>query len=229
MNNDFITVFLGNGGAITTFNLPNIDIVMDYYIANPSYYYTPFSSDLIKETIYHELTHASEFTKAGYNWYTGFFTAEATELGHWVGHSAQEPYGDGTSANSPIIALGEALAYHMGFFLAGQRYGSNGDPGKASQNGGTTGYDLVALEVFDPNRAADVFKWIPKGLMLDLIDDTPIEATVNDKVSGYTNQQIFGALQSDVTRMSDYKAKLLLLYGTVQQTQINNLFASYHY
>ncbi len=71
--------------------------------------------------------------------------------------------------------------------------------------------------------------WIPEGLMEDLIDNTPAEAIVNDQVTGYTISQLFGALQSNVTSIPQYKAKLLQLYGTAQQTQVNNLFASYHY
>src|SRR5213082_1192772 len=47
------------------------------------------------------------------------------------------------------------------------------------------------------------------------------------QVSGYTNQQIFNYLQPDVTRMSDFKAKLFTLYGTTQQTAVNSLSASY--
>jgi len=65
--------------------------------------------------------------------------------------------------------------------------------------------------------------------MLDLIDNTPNETIVNDQVLGYTIQQIFGALQSDVGSVSQFKAKLLQFYGTAQQAQANNLFASYHY
>ena len=65
--------------------------------------------------------------------------------------------------------------------------------------------------------------------MLDFMDNTPLEITVNDNVNGYTIQQIFGALQSDVVSISQYKARLLQLYGTAQQAQVNNLFASYLY
>ena len=34
------------------------------------------------------------------------------------------PYGDGHSSNSPIIALGEAWAYHIGQYFTGLRYGN---------------------------------------------------------------------------------------------------------
>ena len=85
------------------------------------------------------------------------------------------------------------------------------------------------LENFDPNYTPDPFRWIPKGLMEDLMDNTPNEIIVNDLVSGYSISQIFGALQSNVASISDYKSKLIQLYGTAQQNQLNNLFVSYHY
>ncbi len=117
----------------------------------------------------------------------------------------------------------------MGHFLAGTRHGNSGDPNRAVQKDGVGGRDLVVLEAFNPNISTDPFNWIPKGLPLDLMDNTPSETMVNDQVTGYTNQQIFNSLQSDVTKMSDFKSKLFTLYGTSQQTQVTNLFAPYHY
>ena len=85
------------------------------------------------------------------------------------------------------------------------------------------------LENFNPNYTPDPFRWIPKGLMWDLIDNTPGETIVIDQVSGYSISQIFGALKSDVTSVPQYKSRFLQLYGTTQQTQVNNLFNSYPY
>ena len=69
--------------------------------------------------------------------------------------------------------------------------------------------------------------------MEDLIDDAePLSFThVNDNVSGITITQIFAALQSDVTTLAQYKARLLQQIGANQTTttNINNLFASYGY
>ena len=69
------------------------------------------------------------------------------------------------------------------------------------------------------------------GLMLDLNDNIefPTFTHVTDQVSGYTIQQIFSALQSDVTSIPLYKARLIQLYGTLQQSQVNTLFTSYGY
>jgi hypothetical protein len=80
-----------------------------------------------------------------------------------------------------------------------------------------------------PNLQTDPFRWMPKGLMYDLMDNGEPPAThVNDVVSGYTIAQIFAALQSDVTTVSQYKARLLQQNpGNPTNANLNALFTSY--
>ena len=150
------------------------------------------------------------------------------------------PYGNGTTANSPIIALGEAWGHHMGHFLADQRYGLNssetGEQGIGFNNNDIPGFSshLVTLENFDPNRTVDPFHWIPKGLMYDLMDNRnelfvagfPL---IDDEVAGYTIQQIFAALQSDVSSPQQYRVRIQQQNRGNQTIQITNLFAQYGY
>lgn len=72
------------------------------------------------------MSHASHYTKVGTGWYTQFVNAELAEI---VSHPSGplNPDGDGTTSNSPIIALGEGWAYHMGHFLANRTYGFSSD------------------------------------------------------------------------------------------------------
>jgi hypothetical protein len=235
----FSTVFLfgtntsfpgGYTNALLICSGMHLDLTINY--ATPSNLF--FSDDIVKEVVYHELSHASHYVHAGFTLYTNFVNAELNE--EYLHRSdSYSPYGPGTDGNSPLIALGECWAYHMGFFLANQKYNveptaPKGDPQVFVQSGNlNTGPDAFSLENFNPNLSSDPFHWIPKGIMLDLMDNTPTENTVNDQVQGYTIQQIFGALQSDVGSVSQYKVRLLLLYGNAQQTQVNNLFASYNY
>ncbi len=193
---------------------------------------------MFKETIYHEMSHASHYTKVGTGWYTQFVNAELAEI---VAHSGSNdpfnPYGNGMTANSPIIALGEGWAYHMGHFLADQRYGVNASCASERQITycPSNPPPLVAhphinvLEFFDPNFASDPFRWIPKGLMLDLMDNTPTETIVNDQVSGFTTAAIFNALQSDVTTVPQYRTRFIQQNPNNQTVALNNLFTSYHY
>lgn len=96
--------------------------------------------------------------------------------------------------------------------------------------------DIDVLENYVPSYTPDPFHWIPKGIMEDLIDNTtePPATGVNDQVSGFTIAQIFSALQSDVTTVQQYKARLILQNPNTPNnpnlsTQITNLFASYNY
>lgn len=89
---------------------------------------------------------------------------------------------------------------------------------------------IDVLEYFDPNLSTDSFKWIPKGLMLDLMDNTPNEVVpVIDNVNGFTVQQLFNALQSDVTTLQQYRLRFIQQNPNNQTAAITNLFAQYHY
>lgn len=191
------------------------------------------------------MSHATHYTKAGANWYTQFVYAELAEIAaHLGGNDVLNPYGRGTTANSPIIALGEGWAYHAGHFLADQRFGfqsSNiGEQGETyTSNSPVNGLSshLNLLEDFDPvnRRAADPFSWIPQGLLYDLMDNRndnntfPFRVPLNDVVSGYTNQQFCSALQSDVTSLQQFRARLLSQNGNSQATGVNSIFAFYGY
>ena len=89
---------------------------------------------------------------------------------------------------------------------------------------------LNALESFDPNYTPDPFHWIPKGLMEDMIDNTPNEIRpIIDNVSGFTISQLFDALQSDVTSVPQYRARFIQQNPNNQTIEITNLFGQYHY
>jgi|SRR6185437_7438473 len=194
---------------------------------------------LLKETIYHEMSHASHYTQVGTAWYTQFVNAELAEIAaHPGANDPLNPYGPGNDANAPIIALGEAWAYHMGHFLADQRYGVNASchieqPGHTFCPNGTNHPHIDVLENFNPNLETDPFRWIPKGLMEDMMDNTPNETIVNDQVTGFTIGTLFNALQSDVSTVQQYRARIKsqnpVLPGGTTTTQLDNLFASYLY
>jgi hypothetical protein len=67
--------------------------------------------------------------------------------------------------------------------------------------------------------------------MPNLIDaGEPAATGVNDQGSGYTISQIFAGLQSDVSSISAYKARLLQQNpSNPTNNQMNSLFASYGY
>ena len=94
--------------------------------------------------------------------------------------------------------------------------------------------NLNALENHNPILTADVHRWIPQGVCYDLIDSENDFFTIGstrpiDNVFGYTTQQCFNALQSDVRTVPDFRNRLLLQNGNNQSPSVNTLFNSYGY
>ena len=147
------------------------------------------------------------------------------------------PYGDGTTSHSPII--GESWAYHMGHFLLDQRFGVSASCQSEQRDANGVGIPFCpntinhppidVLEQFNPNLASDPFRWIPKGLMEDLMDNTPNEFPVNDQVLGFSIQQLFNALQTDVTTVQQYRLRFIQQNPNNQTVFVTNLFDQYHY
>jgi len=140
--------------------------------------------------------------------------------------------------NSPILR--EAWAYHMGHFLADQRYGLQSseacDQFCFDNNFPVSDWSsyMNALENFDPNYSSDPFHWIPKGLMNDLMDDRndnnafPVSVPLNDQVQGYTIAQLFNALQSDITTLQAYHSRLISQTNN-NPTGVSTIFSFYGY
>jgi hypothetical protein len=194
-------------------------------------------NDAMAELCYHELTHAAHYNKVGDVWYGNFVQAEINELTASVGNATFRPYGMGNTSNSPIIALGESWAYHMGHFMTSIKYGVNSDQfneqGKGyANNNPVTGLssNLNLLEDFNPISPNDFFRWIPQGLYYDMFDArNETGAPVNDGVSNYTNQQFFNALDFDITTLQNYRQRLLSENGNSQSVQVLNIFTQYGY
>jgi len=204
--------------------------------------YSSFYSDQLKTTIYHELAHSTHYVKLSENWYATFVGAEINETVVNFFSPSKTPYGDGSNQNdSPIIALGESWAYHIGQYLADKKYGASsvcsGEQGTCYSNGYITGLNShqIALENFDPTFTSDPFHWIPKGLYYDLMDTRndiqaiPRYINLDDQVSGYTNQEFFSAFSSSIQTLQSYKQNLLQQNNNIQSAQVLNLFQQYDY
>ena len=69
--------------------------------------YKNLTSDQLKETIFHELTHAAHYAAVGNSWYSPFVEAEISEIIGNMG-GTYSPYGRSTGSGAGIIALGES-------------------------------------------------------------------------------------------------------------------------
>ena len=191
-----------------------MDIVIGYAAANADYNCRLTSAN-IKSIAYHELGHAAHYAQAGCDYWQAYRTRIANEIS--FGNPNTRPYGNGTENNAGLVAVGEMWGNHSQYIFTNRHYG-NGGGGNASFPVGFTasmqGSDwpniagglnanLNAVENFNPFIASttDPHRWIPQGICYDLFDnrnDRLFGGFVTDNVTGYTFQQCFNALQSDI-------------------------------
>ena len=181
-------------------------------------------SDKIKRKIYHELAHASHFAQVGDDYWE-------EEINYTIANGG---YGDGTAAGAGRAAIVEAWGYHIGPTYADRRYGlehSNTVPPFSTVEQQTHLNKLEALTFWSITN-----QFIPIGIMHDLIDDNAINIVsensgITDNVKGFSNNQIYLSLTSDVISPEEFKEKIVSIYlsstsNTIEDT--DNLFDSYN-
>ena len=217
-----------NNGILFRF----MDMGLGYNTANL------WTSNQVKDLMYHEMTHAAHFVKVSEFWWNDFVYSESYTITKHVFSPQNQPYGlgdDGTISN--IISLGESWAEHVAQVFCDIRYSAvtsfKAKQGINYSNNipvfGISSH-LNALEDYDPiNRPNDPFRWIPEGIYYDLFDVRNENIPVFDAVSNYTNQQFFQSLDPDVKSMPQYRNRLLQENGNNQQNQVIQLFLNYGY
>src|SRR5687768_13984623 len=111
-------------------------------------------SDVVKQTIYHELGHASHYTKAGGDFW-GDYIAYILLCGS---------YGNGTCPGNGIIAVSEPFAEGVGAVLADNTYGTNHSNGHPIN-------DRWIFELEEEALNPSSSDWVPWGLYYDLVDN----------------------------------------------------------
>lgn len=201
-----------------------------------------WASDRVKQLIFHELGHASHFNKVGQDWWNDLVYAESYEISRFEVNGANSPYGIGDDGFlSDYISLSESWAEHIGQNITDRIYGLNSTAVFRQGNTYTNNAIIPGsshinyLEDFSPFRTFDPFHWIPDGLFYDLIDNRNDQVVanprvlINDAVFGYTNQQFFNALESDVRSLPAFRQRLLQQNGNSQGTEVTQLFNAYGY
>jgi len=224
------------GQILNAFNqdlIGNFDMTLGYR--------TPqWPSDRVKALMYHEFAHAAHFNKVGQAWWNEFVYAVSFTIGS--NPPNLEPYGDGNDGIiSDYISVAESWAEHLGRTMTDMQYGGT-STGFREQGvdyfNNTPVFGLSShlnwLEDFSPFRINDdPFAWIPVGLYRDLIDDrndataVPLRVFLNDFVLGFTNQQLFNALDNDVTSIQLYRQRLIGENPNNQTAAVNQLFTEY--
>ena len=247
---EYIEFYLALSTYVSQVNLfgflkNQMDVVIGY-AALGNDYNCRLNSNNIKSIAYHELGHTSHFAQAGCGFWRDYRQVITGQI--LFGAAATKPYGDGNQNNAGLVAVGEMWGYHCGFIFTNRHYGNGGAFGgfgvgftALSQgidwpnNGGLNAY-LNAVENFNPNLNnpnRDLWQWIPQGLPYDLFDDRNDylfnPALPTDNVAGFTMQQCFNALQSDVRTIPAFRDRLLQQNAFSQQSQVNALFNEYNY
>ena len=147
------------------------------------------------------------------------------------------PFGTGVSNqyyNGDIVAMWQAFAQHFGHTMANRIYGIGQSSfvlqGKIWSSSATQSASAKYLEGFNPNigEPDELFKWIPVGLINDLMDAQSDPPPVNDNVSGFTYSDIQSAYYTEPYSMPTLKSALKTIKPT-QASSIDQLFASYGY
>ncbi len=234
---EFVYTFLFTAAHPIAGVIDALLIVLKHQIDMAVSYQYP-TSDALKETVYHELTHAAHYAALGSSWYGNFVDGEiSTLIRAYASDNAYTPYGRSTGEFHDKIALGEGWAYYMGHYLADKEYGITYSGYTVEQGIGYTNNNpiyglsshLNLLEDFSPYRTNDPFYWIPQGLFYDLMDSRNETRPVIDQVSGYTNQQMFNAFNSNINTLQDYRLNLLQQNGNNQSQGVVSLFNQYGY
>lgn len=255
----FATFFLANtnfvnaGITVLTTVLKNqMDLIIGYKSTD---YNCVLTSSQLRSVVYHELGHAQHYSQAGCDFWTQYRNAIVTELSK-LNQVDFHPYGTGNDqSTAPILATGEMWGNHVEKWYSERHYENGGAAisqefisriqGTIWGNTNTTlifaasglpinsiagiNANFASIEGFNPNSTV-VHSWIPQGIPYDLWDnrnDFPVP--IIDAVNGFTINQSFNALQSDVRSIPAFRDRLLQQNANVQQAQVNQLFQQYGY
>jgi hypothetical protein len=221
-------------GVLNSFR-NQMDIIIGYKSLD---YNCKLTSSELRGTVYHEVAHAQHFIQAGCGFWSQYRNSISDEL---FSSGFSDSYGNGTATTAPIIGTGEMWGYFAEKWYSERHYGNGGSLSNLFFsrmqiddyfNSATLGLNanFNALENFNPRRGGDNYRWIPKGLPYDLWDSRNDNLPpLIDNVNGFTINQIFNALQSDVRSIPAFKDRFLLQNGNLQLLQINELFNGYNY
>jgi hypothetical protein len=209
--------------------MPTVDITLGYNTL------TQWRSDRVKALMYHELTHARHFNKVGQAWWNSLAYSEMSTIVRWQ-NTEFDPYGDGSDGTgSEYISVAESWAEHVARVMCDRQYAMNSTEVRGFRRNYYNNNPLPGtshinyLEDYSPNDE-NPFRWIPEGIYNDLIDiNNETGAPIVDDVTGYTNLQIYNALDDDVTSMPQFRERLISENPSGQTAQARALFTQYHY
>jgi hypothetical protein len=187
----------------------------------------PIKSLEISKTIYHELAHASHFSKVG----SQFWNIYVNEIINNSFKDFENPYAGCNSTYGGLISISEAWGYYREYWFTWLKYNS-------IKQIGDDYWDLLELSTSSP--ASNTEGCIKHPFFWDIFDNGKWEPTnrngIIDNVEGgdwtapnFTNQKMFDCLESTTQSPIQFRDKFIQRYGQSQSLQINQLFQSYGY
>lgn len=175
-------------------------------------------SDKISELVYHELSHASHFTKVGSSFWNRYVNAVINN----AFKDFNDPYGDCKKNEGDLISLSESWAYYRGYFITWTKYN------QYSQNWNQYYWSKLEDDIWYSCMSYQVY--------FDLWDG-PYEGTTNgvvDEVNGgdyhnpnFTNRKMFDCLEPQIDAPYKYRDLFIQRYGSSQASAIRKLYQSY--
>ena len=179
------------------------------------------NSDDIRELIYHELSHAMHFNKVGSSYWLDNIAYTVLHLG----------YGDGTAAGAGRCSVIESWGFMVGRISTHLRYGaSNSNIGNPATNTWRARLEINFAWTNSSGTPHIPFAWewdVQDNNTTNPANETE-NSTVNDRVLGITNAQIFSTMTSSMQSIPQMKTALVpFLPPTVSMISYNNLCGSY--
>ena len=166
-------------------------------------------SSVLTQTIFHELGHASQYSRVGNNWYAKLVAAES--LLPLTGG-----YGNANYTDWGKVQVGESWAEFIGTQYARRRYVDNGfkhfDFNAIGQ--------LSNLSLFNIDREMRfVETWIPTGFYYDLMDNVNADPTenFNDAIGGSSIHNMYYVFNSSTNDICTYQGQFLNAYPNFNQ------------
>ena len=202
-------------------SLPNVLNTVSRSLFDVAIVLRNVKTDRIRSLIYHEYAHASHYKKVGkYNW--------GKVVTHEVLHGGYGTPGNFIPgvADPGKVALVESWGTHLGHSFAHLKYDLNSSFNRPASNTWLTDLENITL----------LNAYIPEGLYLDLLDNTPGEEIVisssgiYDEVRGFTNGQFYQELNSLNPTAFRNRIKIEYLGQTPNNaSQVDVLFGEYGY
>ncbi|NQW42233.1 MAG: hypothetical protein HQ463_02210 [Bacteroidetes bacterium] len=170
-------------------------------------------SDVIANVLYHEFAHSSHYSKVGNTFWFNYVSYVILNGG----------YGNASTTGSERIEVSEGWADYVGYEFAHARYGLQ----HSDMNNRTNTWQ-VRIENFAAKPVSGNFPFDAGGTMFDMTENgEPFFTLIRDEVQTYTMNEIFNALQPNVTSVQDFHQVVLAQNLNKEILAVNFLFSDY--